>query len=252
MFFLSASLLAQVRVSKLVIKPKQVYELGQSDILVADTLVMMDSSRIVLNKLKRENYIRVNVAIIGNHTMIDGRGIIGNAGQNGKNGTSPSGPCQNGLVGRNGMRGLDGGNGINLFLYIDKITPTGRLIIDLSGGKGGNGGDGGEGGGGSTGTVHCNGGNGGNGGNGANGGNGGEGGTLSLGGADLSVVKTMVGGFILLYNKGGDFGYAGISGPGGLAGLGPSKRNGKNGIRGLDGVNGKSGINGTIKFEENN
>ena len=61
-----APVFCQVRVSRLIIKPKEVYNLGQSDILVADTLIMMDSSKIVLNKLKRENYIRAQVAIFGN------------------------------------------------------------------------------------------------------------------------------------------------------------------------------------------
>src|SRR5688572_17141684 len=146
---------AQVRVSKLVIKPKEVYTMGQSDIIVADTLIMMDDSKIVLNSLKKENYIRVKVAIFGNNTVIEGSGIDGKAGQNGKPYSVPTGPCQNGQQGRNGMRGLDGGPGINLFLYIDKITANGRLTISLTGGHGGNGGDGGEGGGGSPGTLHC-------------------------------------------------------------------------------------------------
>jgi hypothetical protein len=241
---------AQVRVSKLVIKSKEVYEMGQSDIIVADTLIMMDDSRIVLNSLKKENFIRVGVAVFGNNCVIEGHGLNGKPGQNGKPYSVPTGPCQNGAPGRNGMRGLDGGIGINLFLYIDKITAKGRLTISLTGGHGGNGGDGGEGGGGSPGTLHCRGGNGGNGGNGAAGGNGGEGGTLTVGGKDVPVIKAMIGNYIILLNKGGNFGYAGISGSGGSAGLGPSKRNGKDGSRGADGVNGKSGNNGTIRFEE--
>lgn len=241
---------AQVRVSKLVLKPKQVYEMGQSDIIVADTLIMMEDSRIILNGLKRENYIRVRVAIFGNNARIEGHGIDGKAGLNGKLHSVPTGPCQNGAPGRNGMRGLDGGSGINLFLYIDKITSKGRLTISLTGGNGGNGGDGGEGGGGSPGTRHCRGGNGGNGGSGAAGGNGGEGGTLTIGGNDVAAVKALMGNSIVLLNKGGNFGYAGISGPGGSAGLGPSKQNGKDGSRGLEGTNGRSGNNGTIRFEE--
>src|SRR6187549_2660212 len=87
---------AQVRVSKLVLKPKQVYEMGQSDIIVADTLIMMEDSRIILNGLKRENYIRVRVAIFGNNTRIEGHGLDGKAGMNGKPHSVPTGPCQNG------------------------------------------------------------------------------------------------------------------------------------------------------------
>jgi hypothetical protein len=247
---LIAGAFAQVRVSKLVIKPKEVYTMGQSDIIVADTLVMMDDSKIVLNSLKKENYIRVKVAIFGNNTTIEGAGVDGKPGLSGKPYNVPTGPCQNGQQGRNGMRGLDGGSGINLFLYIDKITANGRLVISLGGGNGGNGGDGGEGGGGSPGTLHCRGGNGGTGGNGGNGGNGGEGGTLTIGGNDVPAIKAMISNYIVLLNKGGNFGYAGISGPGGSAGLGPSKRNGRDGSRGIDGVNGRSGTNGTIRFEE--
>jgi hypothetical protein len=241
---------AQVRVSKLLLKPKEVYTMGQTDIIVADTLIMMDESVIVLNGLKKENYIRVGVAIFGNNCRIEGQGVEGGPGQNGKPYSVPEGPCQNGAPGRNGMKGLDGGPGVNLFLYIDKITTQGRLTISLAGGNGGNGGDGGEGGGGSPGTRHCRGGNGGNGGNGAAGGSGGEGGTLTVGGKDLPVIKALIGNSIVLLNKGGNFGYAGISGPGGSAGLGPAKRNGRDGSRGTDGVNGKSGNNGSILFEE--
>ncbi|HTE33163.1 MAG TPA: hypothetical protein VK666_22420, partial [Chryseolinea sp.] len=51
LFLIAGSLHAQVRVSKLVIKAKEVYTLQQSDILVADTLIMGDSSRLVMNKL---------------------------------------------------------------------------------------------------------------------------------------------------------------------------------------------------------
>src|SRR5262245_57027225 len=39
----------QVRLRKLTIGPKEVYELQGSDIIVVDTLVMMDSSRLILN-----------------------------------------------------------------------------------------------------------------------------------------------------------------------------------------------------------
>ena len=137
---LSSAVTAQVRVSKLVIKTNQSYDLGQSDILVADTLVMMDSSRLILNKLKPENFIRVKVAAIGNHCVIDGKGINGQAGRNGKPGITPIGPCLDGTAGRDGTKGLDGTAGINLFLYLERVSLKGVLTIDISGGNGGRGG----------------------------------------------------------------------------------------------------------------
>ena len=79
--FLSNSLLAQVRVGKLLMKAEETYTLAESDILVADTLVMMDSSRIILNKLKADNFIRAKVAIFGSHCVIDGKGIEGKPGR---------------------------------------------------------------------------------------------------------------------------------------------------------------------------
>ena len=155
---------AQLRVGTLVIRPHETFTLDSADILVADSLIMMDSSRIRLNALKPENFLRVNVAVFGNHCVIDGRGIAGKKGNDGAAGLTPIGPCRDGSPGRNGLRGLTGGAGLNLFLYIDKIHIRGRLIIDLSGGNGGDGGNGGEGGSGSPGTRHCHGGDGGRGG----------------------------------------------------------------------------------------
>ncbi|NJM25667.1 MAG: hypothetical protein HC859_09435 [Bacteroidia bacterium] len=177
---ISISLHAQVRVSKLVIKKNEHYEFKQTDILVADTIIMMDSSRIILNKLKKENYIRAQLIIVGRHCIIDGTGVNGTTGNRGRDGDTPIGPCKSGENGRNGSRGLDGANGVDLFLYTTNLQIKGRLIINLGGGNGGHGGDGGNGGGGSPGTVHCNGGNGGFGGAGGGGGNGGAGGTLNV------------------------------------------------------------------------
>jgi hypothetical protein len=241
----------QVRVAKLVLKTGEVYTLKPSDIIVADTLIMMDSSRIVLNGLKRENYIRVGVAILGNHCVIDGEGIHGKPGMPAKaHGIPRGGPCQIGLPGRNGMRGLDGGPGIDLFLYIDKLRSTGRLTVILSGGNGGDGGNGATGGGGNPGTVHCNGGNGGRGGNGGDGGHGGNGGNLTVGGNDQVVVRALIGNQILVLNRSGNYGYGGISGPGGPSGRGPGRKNGKEGAHGINGHNGHIGYRGTIHFED--
>src|SRR6187431_561647 len=115
----TCSLLAQVRVSKLVIKPKETYVLVETDILVADTLIMMDSSTLVLNKLKQDNFVRAQIAIFGNHCIIDGRGVNGKPGKDGKPGATPSGPCLNGGPGKAGSKGLDGTHGLNLFLYLE-------------------------------------------------------------------------------------------------------------------------------------
>jgi hypothetical protein len=248
---LSALSLAQVRVSKLVIDKNEIYRLNPSDIIVADTLVMMDSSRIILNGLKPENFIRASVVIIGNNCSIEGKGINGLRGRDGAPGNSPIGPCKNALAGRNGGRGLDGTPGIKLFLYIDKINSFGSLTIDLSGGNGGDGGNGGAGGGGSPGTNQCNGGNGGNGGNAGAGGNGGDGGVLTLGGKEAREIRKKLGSSLKVFTKAGTFGYGGIYGHAGPAGLGPNKRNGKDGMPGLEGQDGRPGNIGTILFENN-
>ncbi len=240
---------AQIRVGKLVIKQGEAFDFGQSDILVADTLIMMDSSRIVLNKLKRENFIRAKVLVVGNHCSIDGRGVNGQPGRDGRPGVTQSGPCRDGLPGRDGSAGLDGMPGINLFLYLEKATVTGQLTINLSGGNGGRGGNGGNGGGGSPGTLHCNGGNGANGGNAGKGGNGADGGILTFNSEKNPALRNLVGSKIIVRYAGGVAGLAGKAGYHGGAGLGPSKRNGKDGEPGGDNIGGISGTQGSITFE---
>ena len=242
---------AQVRVSKLVIEPNQSYTLNNSDILVADTLIMMDSSILVLNKLKKENYIRAQVVIVVNNCTIDGRGLNGQAGRDGLPGTTPFGPCSDGSAGKNGGKGLDGTAGVNLFLYLEDVQLNGKLIIDLSGGNGGKGGNGGSGGGGSPGTVHCNGGNGGNGGNAGQGGNGADGGTLTLSSKKNPFIQSYIGSLINVYTYGGLPGEQGKVGNRGPAGLGPSKKNGKNGEPGLEAPTSLAGINGKVNLEKN-
>lgn len=241
---------AQVRVGTLVILPHETYYLDSTDILVADSLIMMDSSRIKLNGLKAENFIRTNVAIVGYHCVIDGRGLPGKKGLDGTPGLTPIGPCRDGVAGRNGLRGLSGGAGINLFLYIDKIHIKGKLIIDLSGGNGGDGGNGGEGGSGSPGTHHCIGGDGGRGGNGGAGGDGGRGGVLTIGGRDADITRALIGNLLRIKGQGGSFGYGGIGGAGGQSGLGPKGKNGKPGEKGLDGLYGRPGDRGTVLTDE--
>jgi hypothetical protein len=235
---------AQIHVSKLVIESHETFRFDQSDILVADTLIMKDSSRIVLNTLKKENFLHSKVAIIGNHCIIDGSGVDGSPGRAGLPGNSPLGPCRSGTNGRNGTRGLDGASGINLFLYLDKATFNGKLIVRLHGGHGGAGGKGGEGGSGGSGTVHCNGGDGGAGGNAGNGANGGNGGTLTIH-CPVSLthaVETKIQEEL----QGGHFGQGGRGGYGGSGGSGP--RRGKNGAAGADGTDGLPGKSGTISL----
>jgi hypothetical protein len=247
----STACFAQVRVGTLVIKKNEVYRLSPSDIIVADTLVMMDSSKIILNPLKAENFIRAGVVVIGNGCSIEGKGGHGTRGRNGISGNTPVGPCKNGSAGRDGGRGLDGTPGIKLFLYIDKVTTLGSLTVDLSGGNGGDGGNGGPGGGGSPGTNQCNGGDGGNGGNAGAGGNGGDGGVLTLGGKEARDIRKKLGSSLKVFTRAGTFGYGGILGHSGPPGLGPGKRNGKGGIAGQDGQDGRPGTMGTILFENN-
>ena len=252
LFFISIhSLLAQVRISKLVIKANEKYILDQSDILVADTLIMMDSSTLVLNKLKLDNFIRARIALFGNYCTIEGRGENGKPGRDGRPGNTPSGPCLDGTSGTNGSKGLDGTHGINLFLYLETIKIKGQLIIDLTGGKGGRGGSGGMGGGGSQGTIHCFGGNGQNGGNAGPGANGGIGGSLTLNSKKTAAANQWIGTKIVVRNNGGFAGSSGKPGYHGSAGLGPSKKNGKNGEPGLEGKEGLPGLPGSIKFESN-
>jgi hypothetical protein len=243
--------LAQVRVSKLVIDRGQIYELVNSDILVADTLIMRDSAVLVLNKLKKENYIRANVFIVENNCFIDGRGLNGQQGRDGSSGSTPFGPCSDGSPGRNGGRGLDGTSGVNLFLYIEEVNIVGKLSIDLSGGNGGKGGNGGPGGGGSPGTVHCHGGNGGNGGNAGQGGNGADGGSLNLSSKKNPFIQNYIGSLINVYTHGGLPGEQGKVGDRGPAGLGPSRKNGKNGELGMEAPNSLAGINGKVNVEKN-
>jgi hypothetical protein len=244
------ALFSQNRFSTLVVKPNQIFKFGLSDILVADTLIMMDSSRIELNNLKTDNYIRVKVAIFGKYATIVGKGRHGGQGKTGSGGTAPNGPCRGGTSAGNGLHGSNGADGINLFFNIDQIIVNGNLVIDLSGGNGGDGGDGGEGGGGSPGTLLCNGGNGGSGGNGGNGGNGGRGGRLTIGGSAQEDIRVISGSGVLINILGGNLGYGGMWGAGGPAGLGPSRMNGRAGIKGKEGAKGKPGKNGFIQFDQ--
>ena len=118
---LHISISAQLRHASLIIESKQIYDFGESDILVADELIMKDSSSIKLNYVKDDNYIHCKKLIVGKGCKIIGSGENGRKAKDGGNGYSLDGPCHDGTNGRNGARGGDGINGNNLFLYADEI-----------------------------------------------------------------------------------------------------------------------------------
>jgi hypothetical protein len=245
----SLGILSQIRLDRLELAPKQEYKIIESDILVVDTLIMRDSSRIILNRDIKENIINAKVMIIGNGCLIFGHGTDGGVGRIGASGISQSAPCRNGGNGINGINGALGGDGLNLSLYTNNLKITGSLIINLNGGNGGNGGRGGKGGDGGSGTRVCKGGNGGNGANGGNGNNGGHGGNLIIDCKLCYDLHQIQGQKLIIKNYGGYAGIAGEGGQGGQAGLGPVQ-DGRNGSRGLRGANGAAGKTGAIKFEQ--
>lgn len=246
--------LSQIRHARLVIESNTVYDFGEAtDILVADTLILKDSSSIKLNYIKDDNYIHCKKLVVGKGCKIIGYGENGRKPKDGGKGYSVDGPCHNGTNGRNGARGGDGINGNNLFLYADEIIFLGSLSIDLAGGNGADGGKGGDGGGGSAGTRLCAGGNGGNGGNGAPGGNGGNSGNLTLRCKLCPDLRSQLGKGLIVRVYGGLGGLGGEGGSPGLPGIlatGSSEQDGKHGIHGKSGTDGVPGKNGAINFEQ--
>ena len=243
--------LGQVRLHTLIVKPKEVYELKGTDILVVDTLILMDSSTLMLNKLKTENFIHAKKLVLHKGSLIDGKGIHGIPGRGGRPGPSSTAPCSNGGSGLQGTEGTNGGHGISLFLSFQDIVIHGIATIDVSGGDAGDGGKGGIGGGGGTGTRLCAGGNGGIGGPGSNGGHGGDAGTLTFQAKQIPELRSMLGDRILVRNYGGNPGVGGEGGGGGYAGLnaaGKSSLDGKSGRKGVRGKDGHAGKTGAIKF----
>jgi hypothetical protein len=248
---LAASTWGQIRLAKLVLEPKQVYEIKGSDILVVDTLIMKDSAKIILNKLKADNFIHAKSATFYRGSLIDGRGVHGIRGRNGRTGVTSESPCTDGGNGAMGSAGTNGGNGTNLSLYFSDIVLKGPLIIDVSGGDAGDGGNGGAGGGGGQGTRICAGGNGGNGGQGSDGGNGGTAGSITFNSSRIPELRFMMGDRIIVRNYGGNQGLGGDGGGGGFSGLSPignNKMDGKSGRKGLKGKDGNPGKQGTINF----
>ena len=146
---------AQIRLGILTVQRKEIYQIRGTDILVVDTLVLLDSARIMLNPSKRNNYIHAKKIVAGKGSVIDGKGPRGEDGKHGTNGSSSGGPCRDGSDGQPGTPGNPGKDAVNLFLYVDDLRINGTLIIDLAGGDGGDGGRGGAGGGGDRGTRVC-------------------------------------------------------------------------------------------------
>ncbi len=247
---LSLGVTAQIRLEKLVLERGQRYQLEGSDILVVDTLIMRDSSHIILNRNKTDNYIHARIASIGNGCTIEGSGKRGTDGTNGTAGADQLSPCRQANPGGDAEDGANGETGTNLFFYSDDIQIKGNLTINLNGGDGGDGGDGGQGGGGGPGTRVCPGGDGGQGGNGMQGGNGGNGGNFTLQCKRCPDYQVWLGSKLYIKNYAGFGGMGGEAGRGGLAGLGPL-RDGRNGIRGSHGEEGVTGKNGIVTFTRN-
>jgi hypothetical protein len=157
---------SQIRLEKLEILPMQEYKIAGSDVLVVDTLIMRDSSRIFLNRDAKENIINAKMVVIGKGCVINGRGKSGLTGKVGAAGNRQNAPCRNADAGKDGEIGKSGSDGLNLSFYSNQLKIEGSLTIDLNGGDGGNGGRGGKGGDGGPGTKLCKGENGGDGGNG--------------------------------------------------------------------------------------
>ncbi len=243
----------QISMKKLSLKRGEVYTIKESDILVVDSLIMRDSSKIILNKLKPDNFIHAKVAVFYRGTLIDGKGVSGLKGRKGKTGPSPQSPCTDGGQGTPGTEGTNGGHGTNLLLYFSDIVLKGQVTIDVSGGDGGDGGNGGDGGGGGTGTRVCKGGDGGAGGNGSRGGNGGNSGSVTFNAPRIPELRLMLGEKIVVKNYGGSAGNGGDSGVRGYSGLsnaGDSKLDGKAGKKGLKGKEGTAGKPGAVNFQD--
>lgn len=237
-FFNSA--FAQLRFDALILKPKEIYRITESDILVVDSLVMGDSSTIMLDMTKKESFLHFKAIQIGKGCLIVGRGKDGLKGQDGIKGKNGNGPCADALNGSNGGKGMEGMSGSSLSVYLSHINLLGTLTIDVAGGDGGEGGKGGNGGNGTSGTKLCQGGDAGNGGNGGDGAKGGDGGALKLFCKDCATnLVSLENRKLFLKVFPGNAGDGGQEGSAGNPGLGT-----KEGKIGKDGIPGKVGISG--------
>jgi hypothetical protein len=234
------SVFAQLRFDALTLKPKEIYTIIESDILVVDSLVMGDSSTIMLDMTKKESFLHFKAIQIGKGCLIVGRGKDGLKGQDGVKGKNGNGPCADALNGSNGGKGIEGMPGSSLSVYLSHINLLGTLTIDVAGGDGGEGGKGGNGGNGTGGTKLCQGGDAGNGGNGGDGAKGGDGGVLKLFCKDCATnLVSLENRKLFLKVFPGNAGDGGQEGSAGNPGLGT-----KEGKIGKDGIPGKVGISG--------
>jgi hypothetical protein len=237
---------AQIRLNKLELQSKERYRILGTDILVVDTLIMRDSSSIVLNPLKKDNFIHAKFMTIGKGCSIVGVGKKGKKGITGETGLTQVAPCRNGAAGKDALAGEPGTDGANVSLYTSGIKIRGSLTINVNGGDGGRGGRGGDGG---SGTRVCPAGDGGNGGNGARGGDGGNGGSVNINCKRCADIQLLMGEIIIVKNYGGFGGIGGDGGFGGQAGLGPAK-DGKNGLRGKEGEHAFEGKRGSLNVSQ--
>lgn len=241
---------AQIRLDKLVLARHEKFVIEKSDILVVDTLLMSDSSSIILNLSKKDNFIHAKEVVVGANCSIIGRGADGRSGSTGIKGITAQAPCRRGLPGAAAGDGALGQDAINLSFYTTNLKIDGSLIINLNGGNGGDGGQGGEGGDGGSGTKFCVAGDGGKGGNGANGASGGNGGNLNLVCQNCGNLRLLFGQKLIIKNFGGVGGVGGRGGFGGPAGLG-TEGDGKKGPRGSNGANAQQGKDGIINLTRN-
>jgi hypothetical protein len=248
--FAACNCCAQIRLTKLVLEPKEKFIMEKSDIIVVDTLIMKDSSTIFLNMSKTNNFIHAKEVLIGKNCSIVGQGANGTQGIAGDNGLIGRSPCRSGAPAANAAVGSQGQNATNVSLYFNTITITGSIIINLNGGDGGDGGKGGRGGDGGSGTRVCVAGDGGKGGNGANGGVGGDGGSVTISCKKCDDLHLIMGNKLIVKNFGGFGGVGGDGGTGGQAGLGPAG-DGKNGQRGIDGDSAAQGKTGSVNLSRN-
>jgi len=233
---------AQTNKGVLEIPVKGVF-LMPEETLDLDELIMLDSSKIILNKSSKSS-INVRRMSVGRGCQIIGDGLPGIQGKNGKAAAYPMGLCKSGMDGETGKPGPDGEQGRDLILDVVQLELSASLGISLVGGTGGDGGNGGKGSTGSKSTIHCAS-NGGNGGAGGNGGNGGRGGVLTLRAQNVGSSDLLA--RINLNNRGGYRGLGGEGGTGGLRGTG-SERNSKHGLKGKPGTDGKNGQEGRPLF----
>ena len=125
----------QIRLDKLEINTHQTYSMAGSNVLVVDTLIMRDSSCLMLHKEKSESIINVKVLIVNIGAKILGYGVDGKAGKVGSDGFRQGAPCRVGGNASEGAVGGNGSNGRNLSLYVNQLVITGSLTINFSPGS---------------------------------------------------------------------------------------------------------------------